>query len=451
MGTRGLLGFVLSLAVIAYSGDGHAEESIVLDLKECIARALELSPQVQEAEYEAKVYEGKRAQADAARYPQIEILAITAPSPRARGDQVMSPDDSARPVLSGVFGKGEITIIQPLYTFGKISNLRKAAEGGVKASRAAVDRKASDIILRTKQLYYSILLAKNMEKHIRGIREEILGALKKIERHLSIGSPWVDEADRYKLNTFLGIVDKNLEEVENGLAVAKDALRTSLGIPAGVEFDIKEEPFLPEEAPVISLEEGINRARLLRPEFIQLREGIKARKALVDAERSNYYPVLFIGMKGSIASASNRDRLHNPFVFDEFNHSYGALYLGLKWAIDFGITKGRVMEAEAEYRKLLERKRLAEEGIPFEVRRAYLDLKKAQGVIKATERAYRNAKKWLVVAVANFDMGVGEAKEIADALQMYALSRADYLRAIYNEKISYANLYRVTGMDVKER
>ncbi len=427
------------------------KEKVVLTLDESITRAVELSPEIGEARYEVEVYKGMKMQADSARYPQIEVLAITAPSPRARGDQISSSDDTSHPVISGIFGRSELTLIQPIYTFGKISSFREAAEGGIKVSEAGVDKSTSDIVLRTKQLYYSILLTKELKALAFEIREELEEAIDKVEKQLEAGSPWADEIDEYKLKTFLGVVDKNINEVEKNMAIAKDALKTSVGIPKEVEFDIADELLLPEDIPILALEESMNRARQLRPEFIQLREGLKAKKALVNAEKSNYYPMFFIGAKASIADASNRDKLHNPFVFDEFSHSYGAVFLGLKWGIDFGITEGKVREAEAEYKKLLEKRRFADEGIPFQVRKVYYEINEAKKTAVATESAYRNAKKWLVAAVANFDMGVGEAEEIADAIEMYAMTRVDNLMSVYNEKMSHANLYYVTGMDITEK
>jgi|Deesub1362A_J573_1020465.scaffolds.fasta_scaffold00358_35 outer membrane protein TolC len=448
--TQRLCLLMVFMLLSAGSSAVSARERIVLDLRQCIKRAVELSPEVAEASYEVKRLEAKRQQAEGAHYPQIEVLAITAPSPRARGDQVSSPDDSTDPVINGIFGRSEITLIQPLYTFGRLSNLREAAEGGIGATRAARERVISEIVLRTKRLYYTIQLAKSLRIHILDIKETIEEALDKVNRRLEKGLPTADEVDRYKLMTFLGIIDARLNEVEEGLAVATDALRTMTGIADDVEFDIEDEPFLPLGDSLKPLEESIRDARQRRPEFIQLREGIKAKRALVEAERSGYYPVFFMGFKGSIAGASNRDRLHNPFVFDEFNHSYASVFLGLRWTIDFGITKGRLMEAEAELNKLLEKKRYADEGIPFEVRKAYLEIEKARKDLMATESAYKNAKRWLVTALSNFDMGVGEAEDVADAIKMYALTRADYLRAVYNERLSYANLHHVTGMDIEE-
>ena len=118
--------------------------------------------------------------------------------------------------------------------------------------------------------------------------------------------------------------------------------------------------------------------------------------------------------------------------------------------MDFGITKGRVHEAEAEYYKLNEKKRFADEAIPFQVRKVYLDFDEARKNIIETEKAYTNAKKWLVSAVANYDIGIGEAREVTDAATAYALTKAGHLRSLYNHRLSYANLLYATGVDLKE-
>ncbi len=447
--TAGLFTFALLTILFLPSASGGWEK-IVLDLNQCIMKAVEISPEIEETRYDVQVYESKKIQADAARYPQIEFLAITGPSPRARGDQVSSPDDSTRPVISGIFGNAEVTLIQPIYTFGKISSLREAAYRGINVSKAGVNRKSSDIVLRTKELYYGLLLAKDMKNLVLEIKDELVRSIEKVEKQLQIGSPWADEVDLYKLKAFLGETDKSLNEAEKGIALAKDALMTSIGLPGGTEFDIADSTLSPDERLPDDVRKYIMEAVEFRPEFIQLKEGLIARKALVDVEKSNYYPQLFLGFRGSIAGASNRDRIENPFIFDYFNHSYGAVFLGVKWAVDFGITKGKVREAEAEHNKLLEKKRFADEGIPFQVRKVYLEIEEAKKNIAATEEAYRNARKWLIAAVANFDLGIGEAKEVADAAVAYARMKANHLRSIYNQKLSFANLLYATGTDLKE-
>jgi len=84
-------------------------------------------------------------------------------------------------------------------------------------------------------------------------------------------------------------------------------------------------------------------------------------------------------------------------------------------------------------------------NIPLQIRKAYLELQESEKSIAATRDAYSNAKKWAVAAVANFDMGIGPAKEIFDALQNYARMRADYFQSIYNYNMSRANLAYAVG------
>ncbi len=62
----------------------------------------------------------------------------------------------------------------------------------------------------------------------------------------------------------------------------------------------------------------------------------------------------------------------------------------------------------------------------------------------------RMQKKWLVASVANFDLGVGESKEIADAAIAYAKIKADYLSSLYNQRLAFANLLYATGADLNE-
>ncbi len=448
---RCLLLIAFCLLIISPAHGQDTNQKVVLNLDQCIKKAIEVSPEIGESRYEEEVYKSKKLQADSAVYPQIEVLAITGPSPRAKKEQI-SPtvNTSVGTTVNGIFGSTDATLIQPIYTFGKISSYKEAASSGIKVAKAGADKKTSDIVLRTKELYYGFLLAKDMRNLVLEVKDELVESIKKAEKQIEIGSPWADEVNLFKLRAFLGEIDKNLNETEKGIALAKDALVTSMGLPRGTEFDTAEPSLTPESKLPEELNNYIKNAIELRPEFIQLKEGMNARNALIGVEKSSYYPQLFLGLKASVAGATNRDKVDNPYIYDYFSHAYGAAFMGLKWSIDFGITEGRVKEAQAEYHKLLEKKKFADEAIPFQVRKAYLDLEEAKKNIVETEKAYRNARKWLVAAVANFDLGIGDAKEVADAAMAYAQMKANNLRSIYNHRMSFANLLYATGLDMKE-
>ena len=64
----------------------------VLSLDEAIALAVKNSPQIKEEQFGVLKRQSQRAQADAARFAQLEITVVGGPSPRARGNQINSPD-----------------------------------------------------------------------------------------------------------------------------------------------------------------------------------------------------------------------------------------------------------------------------------------------------------------------------------------------------------------------
>jgi outer membrane protein TolC len=119
--------------------------------------------------------------------------------------------------------------------------------------------------------------------------------------------------------------------------------------------------------------------------------------------------------------------------------------LGVRWKLDFGITDAKVSAERAQYNRLLSTKEYADTNIPLQIKKYYLELKEAERSAVATKDAYTNSKKWAVTALANFDFGVGPAKEIFEAFQAYARMRAAYFQSLYNYRISWANLNYATG------
>ena len=67
------------------------------------------------------------------------------------------------------------------------------------------------------------------------------------------------------------------------------------------------------------------------------------------------------------------------------------------------------------------------------------------------QEAFNNAKKWLVTADANLVMGIGETKDLADAVLAYATTRVNHLKALFNQKMAIANLMFASGLDKDER
>ncbi len=438
---------------------GSAEESkpnrVTLTLRDAVRMAVTRSPEVRSSASEVEAFLAKKQQADAARFPQISSTGVIGPAPAANRVDLPGVSESLSSIaaregaINSAFGQTGFMLIQPIYTFGLISNLRAAAQHGVNAQRAAVDKTTAEVALRVREAYYGLLLSKEIKVMLDDLYEQMLKAVDRLEVLLEGG--FASEQDLFKLRTFQGELEKNLNLAEGSMAIAREALRTWTGLPPNTDVEPADSKLLPDLRDLPPVDVFVADARTRRPEFTQLREGIRAKKALTEAERARYWPTVFFGIQGSVAYAPNRDRIpNNAFVRDPLRHAYAGPVLGLKYDLDFGITEGKIREAQAEVEKLQEMERLAGEGIPLQVQKAYREVEEARRNVVALDRAFENAKKWVVTAIANFDLGIGDTKDLADAVLAMAKTRADYFQAVFNYQMGIARLENAAGRDVEE-
>ena len=441
------------LAAIAGPALGRTTEPPavkVLSLDEAVTLAIRNSPEIKAEQFAVLMRQSQRAQADAARFAQLDVTVVVGPSPRARGNQLDSPDSKNSVAVSGAFGLATFNVVQPLYAFGKINNLRAAATHGTAVEEARVHQKATEVAMLVREAYYGYLLAASLEALALEIGAQLGGTLKKVQRQLDAGVAGVDNVDLLKLRTFQGQLEKQLNDIRQGKALALTGLRTLTGLEASLPIQLADARLQPLERQAPPLDESLSDAQRLRPEFVQAREGVKAFERLLAAAEADYYPLVFVGLFGSLAEATNRSRLSNPFLYDPLMDDVLSPVVGMRWHFDLGVTAAKVDEVAAELGQVQQQHALAEQGIPFQVRQAYLELEQHQANITATRKAFRSGRQWLVAAVANFDLGVGEGKDVAEAAVAYAQLHAAYFEAVYNYNLSLARLDHRAGRDVAE-
>lgn len=441
---------ILFLSIAFYPIQSFAQDIPVYSLDDCIHMALKFSPRVKEQQQELEMTKTRLEEAEGYQWPQLEVTTLFGPSPKARGNQVVSNYRNDKIHGLGVFGSSELTLVQPIYTFGKITEAKKAASHGIRVEQSRVQQKATDVALEIKKYYYGYLAALEGEKLINEIKGYLESTIERTKKLLEAGSGYATELDLYKLEAFEGMLTKYSEEVNKNIILSKEALRTFIGLEKGTDFDLKDTTLKPVEVKIEGLDFYSTKSKKLRPEFIQLREGINAKKALFEMANADFYPKIFIAAFYSYADATERDRVTNPWIYDFFRHNVGGVVLGLKWNIDFGITKAKMNRARADYLKYERLRDYANIGILLQVEKSYRELMEAKKNIDATKRAYRSARKWMVGAVMNYDMGIGEARDAADAIVAYGKIKEEYIMSLYNFNMSYANVLQTSGLAIEE-
>ncbi len=445
---------VLGLAFSQW-GKAMAQERITLNLDQLIQMALDKSPEMGQAQQDLVMAESDLEQAKAARWPQLDALAIggvvdaadrpivvvsprPGPGDRYLRGRIENPDWD--PGDLGPFGRLEITLVQPLYTFGKISHRIDAALRGVNVQKAAKDKTRGEVILRVKELYFALLLAQQGKEAASDVESFVDDARKRIQRLISLGSTSVDESDLYRLEAYAAEAKRFKAKAESGSRLAYLALKQAIGFPVEKDFqlDVKE---LPKDARALGDQRDyIEKALRHRPELEQIENGLEAKKSLVEAAKADMYPSIFLAGIASLAGAPNREHMDVSYIGDDFNHANGGVVLGAKWHFDFGIQQAKVSKARAEYEKLLHTREYAMRKIPLQVTKYYQEAMEHLNAFKASEEAAVASRKWVVVAFANFDMGVGQARDIFFAVERYGKNQGDYLLSLLNYHLALSRL-----------
>jgi outer membrane protein TolC len=440
-------------------GSAWSQGRRVLNLDQLIQMALDYSPSMREADQDIASAQGDLRQAKAAQWVQLDALAvggvvgaadkpITVVNPRPGRDGLLrgaieKPDDD--PGDMGPFGRLEFSVIQPLYTFGKISHRKEAAQYGVDVQRAAREKTRGEVILRVKEFYFGMLLAQQGKEAAADIQSFIDDGRQRIRRLLQLGSTSVDESDLYRLEAYAAEAKRFKAKAEAGASLAYLALKRTIGVPPGEEFelDVKE---LPKDVRALgNQQEYIQKALQSRPEFEQIEKGLEARRNLVEAAKADLYPSIFAAGIGTLAGAPNREYFDEPYIGDDFNRAKVGIVLGAKWHWDLGILQGKVDKARAEYLRLVQTKDFATLNIPIEVAKYYQDAMENMNAFRASEEATAASRKWIVVAFANFDMGVGQARDIFFALDRYGSNYGDYLLSLLKYHLALASLSYAIG------
>jgi len=442
-------GLILVLVILLAPWGAAANKASQLTLPELISKALEFSPEVKASKSETRFAQEQQNEVKGYYYPQFDVTGIGGVVPNARrpyvnGRNIIYPDPANRLHGVNVFGRLDFSLIQPLYTFGKIAYRERAAEKNVKIKEAGVEAKKGEIIVRVAEAYYGLVLAEQGKDAVREARTYLSDTRERITRLLAINSPNVKETDKYRLAMYEGGVEKFAAQAEEGAKVAYTALKALIGYGPGQEFTVPPELPNPSAAPG-TLDQQIRTALELRPEFTQLKEGLVARQLLVDAARAEQYPSFFAAVLGALAGAPGRETARDPYIIDFFNTAYALPVVGVKWHFDFGVTKAKIRQAQAELEQLQHNEKTALMGIPVEVAQAYGKVQENHKASVGLEKSYVNARRWLITSFSNFDMGLGKMNDIFEAFERYGTFRGDYLMALYQYNLATAQLDKATG------
>jgi len=419
------------------------------DLAACLRAALTGSPDLGAVAADLGAARAKLAEVKAGRWGTAEYVQLVGLVNEAKGNVLFSPNDK-NDVFQGLgpFTRIDLQINIPVYTFGKLDAALRAAQEGLEAEQARGASKRAEVVLNVKHLYYGLLLGRQLSDVLHDNLATLDKAITTTKKRLAEGSTAVTEIDLLKLQAGRARFAKGVIEIDASSPLTRSALARAIGLSSDAGFEIADKKLRPVDATIEPLDTYLAEGPGRRPEQRALETGLAAQAAKLEMEQAGYYPNLFVTTGFRYAWAGNRTEQTNPFVYDPFNFISPIWILGLQWDLNVFMTTAKIDGARAELERLEAIRREASSGLQLEIQKVYAAMGQARETVRVAEDGRKAGRGLLLLTVANFDLGIGEAEELFKAIGVYTEASSDYLRAVYDYNVAVAQLSKAVGREL---
>ncbi len=432
--------------------------AVTVDLEGAIGRALETDPRISESEHLVDVARALLQEATGSDDTFLDLNMFLAIAPEADGFYSNGRNSCTSLPCSLATNGDEIDglspwadlkfkLIKPLLTFGKIENYTDAAQGNVDVKRGDVRLQRIQTRMQVTRAYFGYLTARDSRHLLEDLLNRVSKAQEQMQAALDEGRGTQKLSDLYALQTGAGFLRKGLAQAQAIEATALAGLRLLTGIAEPEPLEVADRHIRPVPLPKEgqTLDVWQEQALRERTEVAQLEAGLRARRALVEAKKAEQRPNVYVGIVGSAAYASERERIDNPQIYDPFNHAGVTPMVGMQWSWAGGVQSARIAQAEAELNALVDKQSFARIGIPFEVAERYNRVRAGRQAVDDMADASRAGRRWMLAAYADFEAGSERMDRVIEAFRSYALAHTDYLTTINDYNIEVAELMRVAG------
>jgi outer membrane protein TolC len=377
----------------------------------------------------------------------IQTRAVALPQLTA-GGQYKDTDPSAVESLYGFSQphqdwNADVQVVQSIYEGGKLMAAVKAAGATKRQAIAQFQTVVADALLNTRTAYYDVLLA---EQQIT-VHEASVNLLQKELQ---------DQQSRYKAGTVphfnvlqadvaLANERPNLIQARNNYRVAKNNLSNLLGynLPRDVWEDIPMHlSDTLDDAPYqVNLPDAIQQAISQRTELVALREGQELDGLNVISAKSGYKPTLqvFAGWEWY------NSQFTPPVTLDHDINGWNA-GAQVQWDLFDGmLTRGKVVQANAQYAKAQTTLTDESRQIELEVRTAYSDFIDAKEILDSQQAVTAEADEALREARARSGAGTGTQLDVLNAETALTQARTTDIQALHDYDVARAKLERAIG------
>ena len=303
------------------------------------------------------------------------------------------------------------------------------------------DQVRQNLVFQVTQAYYEVLKAQELVKVDRQNLDRSRENRERVEAYVEAGiqiEADIATAQVREANSELALLND-----QNQLDIALANLPRIMGLNPATRIRVIEnqEPKNEVEIVDISLDEAINHAIKVRPEFMVGKSNIKQTEYALRLTKLNRYPKL---------NAQYNHDFNLDDYFDDSEDLGHLRYWRFAATLDFpifdgGVTKRRVDELELQLDRTREDLEDLKRSVALEVQQAYLNLIRAAKSVEISGAQVRDARLSLNVIRERFIQELAILIELLDAQTVFASALTSQVRIFYDYQIARASLQKVLG------
>ncbi len=348
--------------------------------------------------------------------------------------------DSNVPAANSSFEnyKAGVEARQPIY---RKQNLVQIEQSKTQVSLADKQYNLSqqELILRTTQAYFDVLLAQDKIDLIGAQKTAILGQLEQAKATFEVGTSTITDVNEAQARYDLILAQEIAAVNEHEIALRSVEAITG-EIPnklATVKSDIKVSVLSQtmQDWQQVTAQNNLN---------IQIQQDtLKLAEQEVERANAGHLPTL-----DAVASYSDSYANGSPSVFSAGNDLRNAT-IGLQLEIPLyagGAISSRARQAVLNKQKALDDIEIARRKTDLETQRAYFNLSSSIAQVKALDQALISSQSQLDSTKLGYEVGVRTSVDVLNAQQQLFSAKRDLLQARYNYLVNIIRLKSASGL-----
>lgn len=392
-------------------------------LQQAIAIAVEKSPVLASARANRELTQIPVNLAHTAIFPNISATgSVTRSNSSGRG----TTNQNGQQTIGGSFTSTGLNanLRQLIYDGGKVIAQIHQARANAVAGSQTYERQLETLTFNVASAYFTALQDEAATRLAAQVVNQNTVQESLVRAQLQAGT--ASRVDLATAEVPVAQARVSLVRAQGTQATALAAFANALGLdadiavaPANAANTTSTTPLVP----VLSYDQALTRALLLRPDYLAAQSTVLAAKYNVQVQRSGYYPTL----TGSATYGTNSTTVSGT----DFRPSSS---IGATLSIpifDQGVTRAQTEQAQAQLDLAQSQLDQTKLGVELDVRSALVGLVTAQGAVAQSQAELNQAKTVLSATQAQYKAGVTTLPLLLNAQVQLTSAQTDQLNAIY--------------------